>query len=377
MKIAFFTDSYLPTFDGVTRAIINFRKGLEELGNEVYIFAPKQIGKNVKKEKRVFYYPGIPFKPYPNYTIPLLPLPPLLKIKKIKPDIVHCHGLALLSLCGLQTSKLFKIPCASTFHTYFPKALHYIPFVNKLKKQMLKSTWLYTKFFLNSSSVAIVPSNFIKEKLKRIGVRKVVVVPNGIDLKKFSKGNGKKIRKRYGIKENEEIVLYLGRIAKEKNINLLVKAFSFLKNKKIKLMICGTGPEEEKLKALAKKLNVNAIFAGFVKESEVADFYSACDVFCIPSSFETQGLVAIEAMAAGKGVLALNSMALREIVNEKNGILFNKNAKELSEKILMALEKKEEYGEGALKTASEYSIEKTTEKLLEIYKKIKLSSKLL
>ncbi|MGB9703152.1 MAG: glycosyltransferase [Candidatus Micrarchaeales archaeon] len=372
MRIAFFTDSYLPTFDGVTRAVINFRKGLEELGNEVYVFAPKQIGKKVKREKRVFYYPGIPFKPYPNYTIPILPLPPILKIKKIKPEIIHCHGIALLSFCGLQASKIFNTPCVSTFHTYFPKALHYIPFSSKLRKQTLKSIWAYTRFFLNSSDIAIAPSNFIKEKLKSIGVRRIAVVPNGVDIKKFSKGNGKKIRKRYGIKENEEVVLYLGRLAKEKNIDLLLKAFSLLKNEKnIKLMISGTGPEEKKLRKLARKLNVNAIFTGFVKEEEIADFYSSCDVFCIPSSFETQGLVAIEAMASGKGVLALNSMALREVINKKNGILFNKDYKELSEKILIALEKKEEYREGALKTACEYSIENTTKKLLKVYERVK------
>jgi len=373
MRIAFFTDSYLPTFDGVTRAVINFRKGLEELGNEVYIFAPKQIGKKVKKEKRTFYYSGIPFKPYPSYTIPLLPLPPIAKISKIKPEIIHCHGIALLSFSGLEASKLFDTPCVSTFHTYFPKALHYIPLGEKLKKPTTKMIIAYIRFFLNRSNVAIAPSMFIKKKLERIGVKNVEYVPNGVDIKKFSKGNGERIRKKYGIKNNEELVLYLGRLAKEKNLDLLIRAFSLIKqkNKNIRLMVAGIGPEEERLKILAKKLNVNAIFTGFVGDEEISDYYAACDIFCIPSSFETQGVVAIEAMASGKGVVALDSMALKEVVNGKNGILFKSNAKDLSEKILIALEKKEDYREEALKTAKEYSIENTTKKLLNVYEKVK------
>jgi len=371
MRIAFFTDSYLPTFDGVTRAVINFRKGLEELGNEVYVFAPKQIGKEVKKEKRTFYYSGIPFKPYPSYTVPLLPLPPIAKISKIKPEIIHCHGIALLSFTGLEASKLFDIPCVSTFHTYFPKALHYIPLGEKFKKPTKRMINAYIKFFLNHSNVAIAPSKFIKNKLEKMGIKNVEYVPNGIDIKKFEKGNGRRIRRKYGIKDNENLVLYLGRLAKEKNIDLLIKAFSLIKKKEIKLMISGTGPEEEKLKSLAKKLKVNAIFTGFVRDEEIADYYAACDIFCIPSSFETQGIVAIEAMASGKGVLALNSMALKEVVkNGKNGLLFKKNPKELSEKILISLEKKEDYREEALKTAKEYSIENTTKKLLNVYKKV-------
>lgn len=371
MKIAFFTDSYLPAFDGVTRAVINFKKGLEELGNEVYIFAPKQIGKNVKKEKNVFYYSGVPFQPYPNYTIPLLPLPPIAKINKIKPDIIHCHGIALLSFSGLEASKLFGIPCASTFHTYFPKALHYIPLGEKLKKPSTKMIMAYIKFFLNHSDIAIAPSIFIKKELERKGIKNVEYVPNGVDIKKFSRGNGKRIRKKFKIKANENIVLYLGRLAKEKNIDLLIKAFSLLKDKDIKLMIAGTGPEEEKLKKLAKKLNVNVIFTGFVDDKEIADYYAACDIFCFPSSFETQGIVAIEAMAAGKGVLGLNSMALKELINGKNGMLFKKDPIDLSEKILISIEKKEKYKSEALKTASEYSIENTTKKLLDVYEKVK------
>jgi len=371
MKIAFFTDSYLPTFDGVTRAVINFRKGLEELGNEVYVFAPKQIGKEVKKEKRTFYYCGIPFKPYPSYTVPLLPLPPIAKISKINPEIIHCHGIALLSFTGLEASKLFDIPCASTFHTYFPKALHYIPLGEKLKKPTTKMINAYIKFFLNHSNVAIAPSKFIKNKLEKMGIKNVEYVPNGIDIKKFEKGNGRRIRRKYGIKDNEKLVLYLGRLAKEKNIDLLIKAFSLIKDKEIKLMVAGTGPEEEKLKSLAKKLKVNAIFSGFVKDEEISNYYASCDVFCIPSSFETQGIVAIEAMASGKGVLALNSMALKEVVKDgKNGLLFKKDPKDLKEKILIALEKKEDYREEALKTAKEYSIENTTKKLLNVYKKV-------
>jgi len=371
MRIAFFTDSYLPTFDGVTRAVINFRKGLEELGNEVYVFAPKQIGKEVKKEKRTFYYSGIPFKPYPSYTVPLLPLPPIAKISEIKPEIIHCHGIALLSFTGLEASKLFDIPCASTFHTYFPKALHYIPLGEKLKKPTKRMINAYIKFFLNHSNVAIAPSRFIKNKLEKMGIKNVEYVPNGIDIKKFEKGNGRRIRRKYGIKDNENLVLYLGRLAKEKNIDLLIKAFSLIKKREIKLMISGTGPEEEKLKSLAKKLKVNVIFTGFVKDEEIADYYAACDIFCIPSSFETQGIVAIEAMASGKGVLALDSMALKEVIkNGKNGLLFKKSPKELSEKILISLEKKEDYREEALKTAKEYSIENTTKKLLDIYEKV-------
>ena len=194
------------------------------------------------------------------------------------------------------------------------------------------------------------------------------LLPTGIDLYRFEHGNGEKIKARW---PDKKIILHVGRVVKEKNIDLLIEAAPYIINKIDAIfIIVGEGPYKKELEEKAKKKNLSNyfIFTGFVSDEELANYYKAADVFAFPSIYETQGIVAFEAMAAGVPVVAANAKALPDFIKDgENGYLASPyNAKEFADKILMALEDR-----GIVRKAKEfvkeYSIEKMADKLLKIY----------
>ena len=378
IDIAFYTDSYFPAVDGVVTSIMNFKKGLERKGHRVYIFAsvdPEFKGRYSKED--VFLYDGVEFKPYPQYSVALFPYNAVLKGLEMKPDIVHSHTPFFMGFAGLVASKLGKVPIIGSFHTMInDKALvrDYYPKNKTLKEFTAKYLWGYTKFFYRRCNMTITPSNRISSMLNKYGVPNITTVPNSIDLSVFNskvkKGSFKEDLK---IKDDESMVLYLGRISKEKKLETMIKAAAKLsKKKKVKFVIGGTGPAVTYYQNMVKRLKVekDVKFIGFVEQKKLPSLYASSDAVCMPSTFETQGIVALEAMAVGKPVVGADSMALSDII--KNGINGEKFAAgdyiRCAQKIEKVLNNSERYKSGTLNTASEFSIEKITDKLLDAYR---------
>ncbi len=381
LNIAFYSDAYLPSVDGVVSSILTFREELERRGHSVYVFSSANSRNKKRYEsKRVFLYPGMKFKPYPQYSVALFPYNSVIKLNELKADIVHAQTPMVMGFAGLMGAKLLRYPLVSSFHTlvtnkpiidtYYPKNRH-------LKKLAATSVLRYTKFFYKQCDRVIAPSHTINRMLRRYGIQRVDTVPNCIDTSRLNpKVDGSGVREFLGIKPREKSILYIGRLSREKKLEVLLNATKVLlkKDKNIKLIVGGTGPAEQHYRELAKGLGImsNTKFIGFVSPKNLPKVYASSDVFCLPSTFETQGVVLLEAMAIGKPVVGADYLAIKELIkNGKNGEKFRPgDYTGCAKKIEKVLNNTAHYKHDAVNTAAEFSKEKVTGKLLDVYNSV-------
>lgn len=375
MKIAFFTDTYLPNTDGVVTYLVNYRKMFEKMGHEVYVFAPgtkKQRDEN--KDPRVHYFSSASFKPYPDYRIALFPfISATNMIKEIKPDIVHSHGIATTGIAAFQAARKINAPAIASFHTMVSEGIHYITRKEDLKKLFESVAWKYLGWYYSNFDRVIVPSNFSKAILEKQGIRNIVVKPAGADLENFNpKVECEYVKKRYGI--DGPMVLFVGRLVVEKNLALLMDAAQKVVNKipNVKFVIGGKGPAEQYYKDMAesKGLSENFIFAGFVPDSELPALYRAADVFAFPSFFDTQGLVVLEAMATGTPAVVPKDSAPAEFVKDGESGYYFSDAQDFSEKIILAIENREKLSKNAVAEAKMHELKECARDMLDFYESL-------
>ena len=154
LGIAFYTDSYLPAVDGVVTSILNFKEELERRGHDVYIFSSKKLYTEAKKRKNVFLYPGIDFKPYPQYSMAIFPYNSMLKLKDLKIDVIHAHTPLVMGFAAMVSAKLGKYPIVGSYHTIINNksvVQDYYPKNKQLKKITSKYMLKYIKFIRRSS----------------------------------------------------------------------------------------------------------------------------------------------------------------------------------------------------------------------------------
>ncbi len=377
LNIAFYTDSYLPAVDGVVTSILNFRSELERRGHTVYVFASGDSDSKKRYSNRhTFIYEGMEFKPYPQYNV-ALPLHSGLKLGSLSVDLIHAQTPFTMGFAGLAAAKMGRYPLVSTFHTMINNKQvidAYYPKNRGLKYITKKYIWMYTRYFYKGADLTIAPTPVIEKMLRRDGIKRLRVVPNSVDIKTFNpKVSGRRIREALKIGGNEKIVLYVGRLSLEKRLEVMLKACKLMvkRNERVKFVICGSGPSEEHYKRMARSLNLqkHVLFTGFVEHRLLPHLYAASDLLCLPSTFETQGIVSIEAMASGKPVVGADSLALKELIkNGKNGEKFRPgDYTSCADKIERVLNNLDDYKTNAVKTASEYSVERTTDRLLDTY----------
>ncbi len=318
MKIAFFTDTYHPQVNGVVKSIELFYNHLRKNGNEVHIFCPDGISKG----KYIHPIPSSEFVSYPEYRVGLPTLKIIHEIKKIKPDVIHVHSPFTIGLYGMYIGKILKIPVVATYHTLLTEYFNYAG-NTRFKKDIVDK---YISFFFNKASTIIVPSKPIKELLKLN--RPIKILPTPLDLK--IRNNKRKNRKL--------TILHVGRLSKEKKIDVVLNAFGKIqKRTNSKLIITSDGPDKKRLEYLCTNLGIekDVTFTGYVSDKQLLRLYSNADVFVSASDTETQGLVILESMACGCPVIARNALGFKDFVqNRKNGILFD-TENELIESILL------------------------------------------
>lgn len=378
LHIAFYTDTYLPAIDGVVTSILNFRKELESRGHTVSIFSSCKIGAEKRRSKNVFLYPGIDFKPYPQYSMAIFPYNSLSTLKKLNIDLIHAHTPLVMGFAGLISSKLGRYPIVGSYHTVVNNRTvinDYYPKNEQLKKLTAKYMLKYIQFFYRRCNATTVPSKTMEKKLRNYGgIPNIKVVPNSIDLSTFNMDvDGSGMRRHLKIKERENVVLYLGRLSKEKRIEVFLKAAKVLLKKRndTKFIIGGSGPAESYYKHLAKSLGIQGQvrFLGHVERKYLPHLYAASDLLCLPSTFETQGIVSLEAMATGKPVVGANYLALSELIKDgRNGEKFRPgDYLDCSKKIEKVLNDSAQYIPYTQSTAKEFSVEKVTDRLLDVY----------
>lgn len=378
LGIAFYTDTYLPAIDGVVSSILNFRSELERRGHEVYIFSSCKIGANRPRSKNVFLYPGVDFKPYPQYSMALFPYNSIADLKRLDVDIVHAHTPLVMGFAGLISAKLGRYPLVGSYHTVINNKTvvdDYYPKNKQLKRLTRKYMLKYVQFFYRRCNATTAPSRVIARMLERYGgIENIRVVPNSVDLASFNpRVDGGPTRKALKIGQKEKVVLYLGRLSKEKRIEVMLRAAAVMTKKRndVRFVIGGAGPAESHYKNMARRLGIqkSVRFLGHVERSALPGLYASSDLLCLPSTFETQGIVSLEAMAMGKPVVGANYLALSELIkNGRNGEKFAPgDYLGCARKIEKVLNDSSPYIRDALGTAREFSVEKVTDRLLDVY----------
>ena len=377
LKIAFYTDTYKPSVDGVVTSIINFKKELERRGHKVYIFTSGDPNSRfITKEKdNVYVVRGIKFKNYPQYTLAAFPFLTHFDVNRLGIDIIHAQTPFMMGFSSMIIARTNRIPLVGTFHTFFTEKSVIKEYASKnkyMQKVFTKYAWPYARFFYNRCNGVIAPSESVKNVLQKHGIKNITVVPNSVDLKRFSpEVDGSALRKRLLGQRYKKMVLYTGRMSKEKKIDTLIKAARKIKNKDVRFVMVGTGPFENHYRNMVERMGLSDrfLFEGYITDEMLPKYYAAADLFCMPSTFETQGIVSLEALASGKPVVAADYLALSDlIVNGKNGEKFKPgDSVECARKIEKVINNTDAY-KITDRVAKEYSISSTTDRLLDFYK---------
>lgn len=369
MRIAMLTNNYKPYIGGVPVSIEHLAKELRKLGHTVYIFAPSYS--NQKEEPFVIRYPSFPVKiagaPIPNMFTKLF----YHKIKELQIDLIHVHHPAIVGNVALRLRRLLGIPVVFTYHTQYEEYLYYV----KPLQQFENCTGIlshYLKRFCNCCDMVIAPTQSIKEHLlfnKNIQIP-IRILPTGIPSDNFlpDQQTVSQLRTQFG--ENVDYLFgTVARLAKEKNLDFLLECLQKIKKqlefnqKTFRYLLIGEGLEqkhlEEKVSALG--LQNEVVFVGTVKNKDIKNYLSACDLFLFSSKSETQGIVLLEAMAAGTPVIAVDATGVRDIVKTKeNGILTSEQPEHLAQEVMQVLGDTTFYKSlchGARKTAAAYAEE--------------------
>ncbi|MBU0762523.1 MAG: glycosyltransferase [Candidatus Altiarchaeota archaeon] len=361
MKIGFFTDSYFPQVNGVTFTLEAWKKKLEEIGHEVYIYYPS--GDYTPKSNE-FAFPSFEFRFYQGYRLAI----PWGIVKKSKNlDIVHQHGLYTMAVGGLLSSRENKTPRLLTFHTPGDEYINYLPLAKYLKKTYTKSYLLWERWLLKKYGKITTASPVIMERLKENKITDIEILSNGVDLEMFHEAYSADFRKQHKIK-SEKVIGFCGRLGFEKHVEDLINAADEFDGH---ILIAGDGPARKHYEKLAHgKKNVKIL--GFVKRDELKKFYSAIDVFVFPSFCETQGLVALEAMACGTPVVAVPVAALKTTVDDGvTGYHYQPaDTKDLLSKVNLCYTNMKRLKRGCLKEAGKNSVDNSVKRLVEIYSEL-------
>lgn len=388
MKILFGTDLFYPNTNGMVVFTNQLIKGLIKRGHDVSVIAPSRKFKyTVTKYEGMTLYGirsvMIPKIIYPmGLRIPLIINPTRIRslVKEINPDIIHIQDHFMIGSRTASTGKRLRIPLVGTNHFMPENFIHYLDPSNFTKRPLSKIAWRQFINVYKHLNVITTPTKTAASLIENLGLKNPIIpISCGVDLNKFNtKNNDSYLKKRYKIANAKPIVLFVGRLDKEKNIDVIIKAFSnILASTPAQLVIAGRGKEKSNLLKLSTKLGIdsNVIFTGFVPDKDLPALYRMADLFVIASIAELQSIATMEAMASGLPVVAARVMALPELVHDgKNGYLFNdKDTDTLSKQIIKILEDpalRKQMSQSSLAIISQHSLDKTIQSYEKIYRSL-------
>ncbi len=327
MKILITTDWYKPVVNGVVTSVKNLARGLAMAGHEVRILT---LSGNIhsRKEENVYYVGSVSAGMiYENARMKLItPASIMHDIRKWKPDVVHSQCEFSTFFAAREIANACNIPLVHTYHTVYEDYTHYFCFNHAMGKKMARA---FSRKVLADVDSVIVPSEKIRNLLKGYGINKRIYnIPSGINMELYESGKSeqrKKLRESLGIQPDECILLYVGRLAKEKNIEELLGYLAKLSPQQ-RMLIVGNGPYHMELERKAEALGIRKqlIFTGMISPEQVPDYYAAGDIFVSASNSETQGITYMEAMASALPLLCRADDCLKGvIVNGTNGLVYH------------------------------------------------------
>jgi glycosyltransferase involved in cell wall biosynthesis len=323
MRVLMVSDVYFPRVNGVSTSIETFRRTLAAQGVEVRLVVPR-YGDEAEAEG-IVRVAGRPVPGDPeDRLVGWRAMHRAVLEAAVDCDLIHIQTPFIAHYAGLKAARKLGIPVVATYHTLFEEYLqHYAPFI--------PSGWLrgqargFSRRQCNALDAVVVPSTAMRQRLSSYGVTSPLhVLPTGIPMAQFAGGDGIAFRRSFGIAEDRPMALFVGRVAHEKNIGFLLQALfhARLMRPDVLLVIAGEGPAMADLKAQTASLGLqDAVrFIGYLdRKQALPDCYAAADVFVFASRTETQGLVLLEAMAAGLPVIALSEMGTTDILAPGRG----------------------------------------------------------
>jgi glycosyltransferase involved in cell wall biosynthesis len=331
MNILFISDVFFPRVNGVSTSINTFATELRALGHQVTLIAPSYTDED-KQEEWIVRVPS-----HKIYFDPEDRLMNFGKLKALLPwirdkhfDVIHIHTPFTAHYVGIHFGKKLDIPVVETYHTFFEDYLHhYLPFIPQFISRKLART--ISRRQCNAVDGIVSPSKPMLDVLKQYGIKTPAeVVATGLDDSSFANVDGEHFRMSHDIPLTQPMLLFVGRVAHEKNIGFLLEMHVELikKHPDALLVITGEGPAEESIKHSIDKLGISnkVRMIGYLDRShELIACYKAADIFVFASKSETQGLVLLEAMAQGTAVVAIAELGTKSILIEGEGVLIAKD----------------------------------------------------
>jgi glycosyltransferase involved in cell wall biosynthesis len=325
MRVLFISDVYFPRVNGVSTSIRTFRNDLTAAGVETVLVAPA-YGEAAAIEPDIIRVPsaGVPRDPEDRRMKWLALRRALAPLAGQHFDLVHIHTPFVAHYAGVRFARQAGIPVIATYHTFFEEYLHhYVPMMPRALGRTLARR--FTRSQCAQLDAIVVPSEPMRKLLLEYGIRvRTQVIPTGLPTDRYVPGNGARFRAQFGIAADRPLLLYVGRVAHEKNIEFLLHSFVVLRRARpdAMLVIAGEGPAREHLRQLAVQLGIAAQtqFIGYLdRERGLADCYAAADVFVFASRTETQGLVLLEALAQGRPVVSTAILGTASILQPSCG----------------------------------------------------------
>ena len=379
MRIGLFTDAYFPIIGGVSVSVRTLRDELEKLGHEVFIITNNHD--NAVEEKNVVRAGGrkLPMKVMGEFRVGKVTRAKVKEIASLNLDIIHCHTEFTMGRLGRKVAKKYNLPVVHTYHTMYEDYIH---FISKIFARPLKAiSKRFSRNFANSVDEVVFPTIKVKRTFDEYGYKKAShIIPTGIYLERFSKSTVNQheiiqLKEKYGLRHDDFVILFLGRISREKSIEELLREFIHIKKDKVKLVIVGGGPDSDYFKKIVKELGIenNVIFTGMIEPTSVAKYYHLGDLFVNFSVTETQGLTYYEALASCVPLVVKYDHNLEGLIdNGVNGFSFtdNKEFSILVESIISDKELHEKLKSNSCSSVEKFSAVNYAKSIEAIYKKL-------
>ena len=362
-SVAAFTDTYLPTVNGVTYTISSWRERYTDRGGRMDVVYPNS---SYDPDPGEFPVRSVPFPFYEGYRLGMPQIPDGVA----DVDLVHAHSPFSVGFAGYRLARRAEVPFVASYHTPTAEYASYVA-PGPLSGPVATLSDRYERWFLRRADLVLAPSETTAAALRgRLGETvRVRAHPNGVDTTRFRPRDANAFKRRHGLPADRVLIGYTGRHGHEKNLEAILEAAGPLD---VTVVFGGDGPATPDLKAVAERTGVDTRFLGFLDREELPAFYSALDVFAFPSPVETQGIVALEASACGTPVVAVDAGALAETVVEgKNGLHYQPGDRVgFREALERAIANREELAEQARAYRSEISLEASIDELLERYQSV-------
>lgn len=366
MRIGIFTESYEPIINGVSVCVGTLRDELARRGHQVYIFAPNFKGHQDSTDS-VFRFPSAHTFIMPDYPFPI-PFSREIreKFEHLKLDVVHTQTPFLLGLLGAKWAKRNNIPLVSTNHTLYTEYVHYVPV---RPKAITRSALVrLMRWYYSGCDAVVVPSSPVEKILRAYGIttRAKVIKTGVVAIPPLDAQQRERVRTEFGVDKDGFMLLYVGRIAREKNLPMLLRAFKQVsaKHSGARLILVGGGPALAETEEFAADLGLTdrLVFTGMKKRKEIEPIFASADAFAFPSTTETQGIAICEALSAGLPVVAVNAGGIPENIQPGvDGFLTDNDPEEFAAKIDFLIRSEPErlkMGEAARENSVSFSIER-------------------